>query len=50
MRPSGASRVEQPLAFAGGPVEIEFVCDKALDSVERRQLALIAVSVGLEPR
>jgi hypothetical protein len=37
-------------ALAGGPVEIEFVCDKALESVERRQLALIAVSVGLEPR
>jgi hypothetical protein len=37
-------------ALGGGPVTIEFSCDKALapSGGERRELALIAVSVGLE--
>jgi hypothetical protein len=35
-----------------GPVTVEFTCDKAIPPTgdDRRELALIAVSVGLEPR
>jgi hypothetical protein len=35
-----------------GPVTVEFTCDKAIPptGADRRELALIAVSVGLEPR
>jgi hypothetical protein len=39
-------------ALAGDAVSVEFVCDKALPPTggDARELALIAISIGLEPR